>query len=494
MPRLPQPGSDKGTWGEILNDFLDVEFNSNGTLRKAIDITQANQTAGYALTTAQSAQSTADDKLALEDIDTDITLSTNSDVKIASQRATKSYVDNVVLNGSPVISVNNKTGAVVLSTADVIDNANRRYTNDASISRLANTSGTNSGDQDLSGLVPNSRKVNGQPLISDIILTKSHIGLDNVNDTSDADKPLSNMAVSALAEKANITDLATVATTGNYNDLAYRPSLGTAAASDISDFATAAQGVDSRIPTNDSDIVHITGTETLSGDKIFTGTTTVPTPTLSAHAATKAYVDNSSDLLIPQSARGTSGGVAPLDETGKVPATNLPDTSSGDGSIWFDSANLASISPWVQTTMNSSIEATSVRAVTAGRYIGLRMVIPSSWRSFDIELWWMHQDPNPAAMFRFTPYGVVVAPGDDYPRVALAPPNKGGAEYTLSGNSAYVTIGSPLVVRRSTLASLECFDPMKRLFIGATHGTNAESVSPMTTPVGWLGFNFVRTL
>lgn len=32
-PRLPQVGSDENTWGEVLNDFLEVSHNSNGTLK-----------------------------------------------------------------------------------------------------------------------------------------------------------------------------------------------------------------------------------------------------------------------------------------------------------------------------------------------------------------------------------------------------------------------------------------------------------------------------
>lgn len=33
MSRLPVPGSDDGQWGSILNDFLSVEHNSDGTLK-----------------------------------------------------------------------------------------------------------------------------------------------------------------------------------------------------------------------------------------------------------------------------------------------------------------------------------------------------------------------------------------------------------------------------------------------------------------------------
>ena len=31
MARLPIPGRDKGNWGKILNNFLSIEHNSDGT-------------------------------------------------------------------------------------------------------------------------------------------------------------------------------------------------------------------------------------------------------------------------------------------------------------------------------------------------------------------------------------------------------------------------------------------------------------------------------
>jgi len=34
-PRLPQVGSDENTWGEILNGFLEVSHNSDGTIKSA---------------------------------------------------------------------------------------------------------------------------------------------------------------------------------------------------------------------------------------------------------------------------------------------------------------------------------------------------------------------------------------------------------------------------------------------------------------------------
>lgn len=48
--------------------------------------------------------------------------------------------------GGAVVSVNSQTGVVVLDTDDIADTATNRYTNDTDITRLVNTSGTNTGD------------------------------------------------------------------------------------------------------------------------------------------------------------------------------------------------------------------------------------------------------------------------------------------------------------------------------------------------------------
>jgi hypothetical protein len=56
-----------------------------------------------------------------------------------------------------------------------------------------------------------------------VSLTKSDVGLANVDNTSDANKPLSTASQTALALKANSADLATVATSGSYSDLSGKP-------------------------------------------------------------------------------------------------------------------------------------------------------------------------------------------------------------------------------------------------------------------------------
>lgn len=49
MARLPNVGGDEGIWGQLLNDFLAVEHNSDGTLKRAADIADAKATAEQAM-------------------------------------------------------------------------------------------------------------------------------------------------------------------------------------------------------------------------------------------------------------------------------------------------------------------------------------------------------------------------------------------------------------------------------------------------------------
>lgn len=56
-------------------------------------------------------------------------------------------------------------------------------------------------------------------------VTKAQVGLGNVDNTSDLAKPISTATQTALNAKANIADLATVATSGSYNDLSNKPTI-----------------------------------------------------------------------------------------------------------------------------------------------------------------------------------------------------------------------------------------------------------------------------
>jgi hypothetical protein len=147
MSRLPNPGQDDGTWGFILNDFLDIEHNPDGSLKlrtdpaltskytkpgsgiPATDLDASSQTklaqaasayqkpgAGIPETDLNNAtqakidaSATAYQKPAPGIPSTDMT----SAVQTSLSKA------DTALQSAPVSSVNGKTGTVILSASDV---------------------------------------------------------------------------------------------------------------------------------------------------------------------------------------------------------------------------------------------------------------------------------------------------------------------------------------------------------------------------------------
>jgi hypothetical protein len=95
------------------------------------------------------------------------------------------FNDNGVFAGDAGLTYNKTTNAMTV-TGDITAN---------------NLSGENTGDQNLSGLVPKTTEVNGHALSSDVTISKSDVGLGNVDNTSDATK---NAAAVALTNKTNV--------------------------------------------------------------------------------------------------------------------------------------------------------------------------------------------------------------------------------------------------------------------------------------------------
>lgn len=171
--------------------------------------------------------------------------------------------------------------------------------------------------------VPNTRTVNGKALSGDVTLAKGDVGLGNVSNTADADKPVSTATSTALGLKADKTALPSGGTVGNLakigtggntvadsginpDDLARTAALGTAAAADTDDFATAAQGAlaDSAVQPTRLVAGHALSTDVTlavadvsgaapSASPAFTGTPTAPNAdsgTATTQIATTAFV------------------------------------------------------------------------------------------------------------------------------------------------------------------------------------------------------------
>lgn len=93
------------------------------------------------------------------------------------------------------------------------------YCTGAEKTKLSNLSGINTGDQDLTAFALKITTINSKPLSNNIILSKSDIGLSNVDNTADSEKPISTAVFTALLNKAdsnhshlksNISDFPTI--------------------------------------------------------------------------------------------------------------------------------------------------------------------------------------------------------------------------------------------------------------------------------------------
>jgi len=124
--------------------------------------------------------------------------------------------------GGTVDSVFGRTGNVIAENGDyttslVTESTDKKYVTDAEKTVIGNTSGTNTGDETTSTIQAKRplKTVNGESVegTGDIDINKSDVGLSNVDNTSDLDKPVSNDQQTALDGKE---DSITAGTTSQY--------------------------------------------------------------------------------------------------------------------------------------------------------------------------------------------------------------------------------------------------------------------------------------
>ena len=188
MTRLPTPGQDDGARETLPNDFLAVEHNDDGSLKKSSDIATAKAQASQALTTAQQAANAtiADGSVTLPKPTTAVQTSLGRVDTALQSVPTHSH-------SASQISGSTTTGRAIITASDT---AVARGTIGASTSNL--TLGTTSNTVKAGDYVP----------------TKSDVGPGDVDNTSDANKPCFSATNTALVLKApsssNTTDAATM--------------------------------------------------------------------------------------------------------------------------------------------------------------------------------------------------------------------------------------------------------------------------------------------
>jgi hypothetical protein len=212
MSRLPQPGLDSGTWGDILNDYLSVVHSSNGTLKGGV-VAEAHLDAGLQAKVNAPAGVPADGSI--------------TEPKLSAAVQTK-------LNATaPVASVNGQTGAVIVDKAS-IGLANLDNTSDVSKPVSTATQTALSGKANLTHQHVVS-DVTGLQTSLDSKATTTHqhaVGdVTGLQAALDAKAAATHQHViadvtslqAALDARALASSLATVATTGSYSDLTNQP-------------------------------------------------------------------------------------------------------------------------------------------------------------------------------------------------------------------------------------------------------------------------------
>jgi baseplate protein BppL len=194
MARLPQPGADSSTWGSLLNNFLSVELNPDGTLKKASDISTAKTTADAAAVNTSVVHNAGDETIAgIKTFSTSPLVPTPT---TSNQATNKAYVDSTVSAGSPDASTTTK--GIVRLTGDLGGTATAPTVPGLATKEPTITAGTPAqyyrGDKSFQ------------------TLDKSTVGLPNVDNTSDINKPVSSAMTTALNLKI---DKATATTKGD---------------------------------------------------------------------------------------------------------------------------------------------------------------------------------------------------------------------------------------------------------------------------------------
>ena len=197
MSRLPQPGSDSGQWGQILNDFLSQVHNTDGTLKPSV------------------VDSTALAPNAVDETSLGVTGGVDGQV-LVKDSTVATGLKWASPSGGTVPDASTTTKGIVQLAGDLAGTAASPTVPGLAAKLDASQKGAANGVATLDGTgkVPTSQlPTTTAPVTSvagktgAVTLVKADVGLGNVDNTSDANKPISSATQTALDLKADATAL-----------------------------------------------------------------------------------------------------------------------------------------------------------------------------------------------------------------------------------------------------------------------------------------------
>jgi hypothetical protein len=305
--RLPIPGGDDGNWGSILNDYLSVELNSDGSLKRGpeIDAAYDKPTGGIPLTDLAPG------------VQASLTKANNAPTELAEL----SDVSTTGASNAQVLSFDTSTGtwapATVSST--VVNDAS---TSGKGIIQLAGDLGGSAALPTVPGLASKAIDANtvhnmGAETIAGV---KTFTSIPVVPTAAFPESAVINLTTDLGAKAADVdvvhvSGAETIAGTKTFSSAPVVPTNA------FPESAVTNLTTDLAAKATDANVVHTTGSETIAGVKTFTSIPVVP----SASFPESAVINLTTDLGATEKTanKGAANGYAQLNSSGLVPTTQL---------------------------------------------------------------------------------------------------------------------------------------------------------------------------